>query len=368
MNWIRLITVLAISSFAAAGPIYTLADLGTLGGTSTMAAGLNDLGQTVGTATTLFGYQHAFSTIGTGLVDLTLNSSATQGQATAVNNAGQIAGTQYIGGQTYATIWNDGVASTVGGAGSYAMAVNNTGEVAGVLVNNGQANAFVSSNGTVLDLGTFAGGMWSGAYGLNDSGQAAGYGMTANGNFRAFIWTPGQGYSVLGTLGGASSYAMSINASGFVAGSAQTTSGYSHAFLSNGTWLQDLGTLGGVASYGYGINDAGNAVGYSWVAGNAGTHGFLEEGGVMWDINSLLIDAPGWVVTQLFAINGSNQVVGVGILNGVEHAVLLTDPPAPDAGGSVQSFATPEPATWLCTGLGLFGLLLGFRRTRRPSR
>jgi probable HAF family extracellular repeat protein len=366
MNWIRLATLtaasaLALSVYVSAGPIYTLADLGTLGGSSTMATGINDFGQTVGTATTMFGYLHAFSSLGSGLTDLTVNSSAEQGQASGINNAGQIAGTQYFGGQAYATVWNDGVANTIGAAGSYAVAINNAGEVAGMLVNNGQGNAFVTRNGTVIDLGTFAGSSWSAAYGLNDQGQAAGYGMNANGSFRAFIWTPSQGYSTLGTFGGASSYAMSINNSGIATGSAQTSSGYAHAFLSNGTTMQDLGTLGGVASYAYGINDAGNAVGFSWTTGNAAMHGFLEQGGMMWDINSLLIDAPGWVITQLYGINSSNQVVGVGIFDGVEHAVLLTDPPAP------TDSAVPEPATWI-TGLALLALFLSLRRTRRPSR
>ena len=323
-----------------------------------MATGVNSLGQTVGTAITMYGYMHAFSSSGSGLTDLTVNSTATEGQAASINNSGAIAGTQFFGGQAYATVWNNGVAATVAGAGSYALAINDAGAVAGMLVNNGQGNAFIAQNGTVIDLGTFSGGSWSAAYGLNDAGDAAGTGMTSGGNFRAFVWTAAQGYTDLGTLGGANSYGMAINASGFIAGSSQVTSGYSHAFISNGIFMQDLGTLGGVSSYAYGINDAGNAVGYSWTSGNAATHGFLEEGGVMFDINSLLIDAPGWEITQLYAINGSNQVAGTGVLNGVEHAVLLTDPPAPDSPQIVSSVVAPEPAVWICTCAGLAAIFL----------
>ena len=44
-----------------ASPIYTLADLGTLGGSSAMAAGVNNQGQAVGTMLDPFGYMHAFS-------------------------------------------------------------------------------------------------------------------------------------------------------------------------------------------------------------------------------------------------------------------------------------------------------------------
>jgi probable HAF family extracellular repeat protein len=361
MKSIRLISILLIAvCFAAAGSIYTLTDLGTLGGPAAMAAGVNGSGQAVGTMLDPYGYMHAFSSTGP------LNSTG-ESEAAGINNRGQIAGTQFFNGQSYATVWNNGVATTMGGAGSFALAINNSGDVAGMLVNNGHGNAFVTQNGTVIDLGTLSGSSWSSAYALNDQGQAAGYGMISNGVFRGFVWTPGQGYTALGTLGGVSSYALGINSSGEAAGSSQIGNGYSHAFVANGTQMTDLGTLGGVSSYAYGINDAGYAVGYSWTAGNASTAGFLEAGGIMIDINSLLSGAPGWQVTALYAINDSNQVVGVGVLNGVEHAVLLTDPLPP---GSSPSFATPEPAVWITTigGLAvmmLFRLPLRLRGSRR---
>jgi probable HAF family extracellular repeat protein len=353
----------AIALMATAGPIYTLADLGTLGGASAMASGVNSLGQTVGSMTTAAGDTYAFITSGSSYTNLTANSSvATGGMANGINNTGQIAGTQYIGGQPYATLWTNGVATTVGGAGSYGMAIDNAGDIAGMLLNNGEGSAFVTQNGVVTPLGAFDSGSWSSAYGLNNQGKAAGYGMTSTGNFAAFTWTPGQGYSVLGTLGGTNSYAMAINDAGAIVGSAQIASGYVRATKWNGTSIQNLGTLGGVSSSAYGINDLGNVVGTSLTSNNAG-HGFLEEGGFMYDINALLIDDPGWVITDLYAINGSNQIVGTGIFDGVEHAVLLTDPPA---ASTSDTASTPEPASWILTLTGsLFALLLRLRRARR---
>jgi hypothetical protein len=80
---------------------------------------------------------------------------------------------------------------------------------------------------------------------------------------------------------------------------------------------------------------------------------------MMYDINSLLIDASGWQVTELYGINDSNQVVGVGILDGVEHALLLTDPPtAPSTEPPSAPSATPEPAAWICTFGGLAAVWL----------
>ena len=51
----------------------------------------------------------------------------------------------------------------------------------------------------------------------------------------------------------------------------------------------------------------------------------------------------------------SREILGPDAFLGVEHAVLLTDPPATD---SVTSSATPEPAAWILTISGLSMLLL----------
>jgi probable HAF family extracellular repeat protein len=365
MNWIRLILIPAAAGIATAGSLFTLTDLGNLGGTSAAGFGVNATGQTAGTATTYFGYAHAFSSNGSGMTDLTLNSTAWQGFAAGINDGGQVVGTQYIGGDSYATIWNNGAASAVGGAGSFGTSINNSGDVAGMLIQNGQGNAFVTRNGTVFNLGTFDGGIWSSAYSLNDSGAAAGYGLTSAGNFRGFIWTQSQGYVAVGTLGGGNSYALSINASGEAAGAAQTASGYLRAITSSGGIVNDLGTLGGSMSYAYAINDQGNVVGFSWTSAGE-MHGFIYMNGRMIDINDLLIGAPGWTITALYGINSSNQVVGTGIYNGVEHAVLLTDPPSPAGPETspldVTTATAPEPAAWVAMLTGLVILILLRRR------
>jgi hypothetical protein len=88
----------------------------------------------------------------------------------------------------------------------------------------------------------------------------------------------------------------------------------------------------------------------------------------MYDMNSLLIDAPGWMITTLYGINDSNQVVGIGVVNGVEHAVLLTDPPPPGVLVNTSN-PTPEPGSWgYCLLATLFGLLLRLQRSRRACR
>src|SRR5260370_5800748 len=183
MNLIRLFM---ISGVTFAGPIYNITDLGSWGGGSAQALGLSSTGQAVGAATTIFDYTHAFSSSGSGITDLT---PANEGIASGVNGAGQIVGTQFVGGQPFATTWTNGTAQVFGGAGSYGLAINEAGQMAGM---DGQGHAFRTMNGAVQDLGPLAGGAWSSAYAINNAGQIAGYGDGAGG-FRAFTWAPGPG-------------------------------------------------------------------------------------------------------------------------------------------------------------------------------
>ena len=355
MKTIFSIAMLLGTGIAMAGPIYTIADLGTLGGDSAQAFGLNSTGQAVGAASNTSGYTHAVSWPGSGLTDLTVGTSASEGMAAAVNGAGQIAGTQFTHGSASATVWTNGVAESIAGAGSYGMAINEGSQIAGMLTTpTGQGDAFVTVNGSVQDLGTLPGGTWSAAYGINNSGDVAGYGTIRPGVFRAFVWSPETGYTVLGTFGGTDSYAMAIDDSGQVAGNAQLADGYSNAFLWSDSGLLDLGTLG-LASYAYGIDDAGEVVGDSMLA-NGDTHAFLYDGGAMLDLNSLIDPASGWVLTQAYAINASGQIAGAGLFDGVEHAVLLTDPPA----------SVPEPATWIVVATGLAAAFF-LRKWSRPA-
>ena len=363
MHLIRLLPIFAIAGFVSAGPIYSVTDLGSLGGSSAVAFGLSSNGQVVGAASTPFGFTHAFSSSGSGMSDLTAGTDASEGLALSVNSAGQIFGTEFIGGQAYATLWQNGTAQAVGAAGSYGTAINDAGQMAGM---NSQGHAFITTDGVEQDLD----GTWSAAYGINNGGQAAGYTETTAGIFRGFVWSPATGYIVLGTLGGKSSYAMAINDTGQIAGSAQLPSGYLHAFLENNGTLQDLGTLGGASSYGYGINNAGDVVGYAALS-SGDSHAFLFERGLMLDLNSLIDPSSGWVLTEAYAINGSGQIVGSGMLNGTQHAFRLDDQSGSVGDSSTGiSSSVPEPGTWIVMLTGLLGLTIRWLQLhrRQPAR
>jgi probable HAF family extracellular repeat protein len=352
MKPILFLTIWA-SHAAWATPVYKIIDLGTLGGNTSMAYAVNDAGHTVGTATTIFGNMSAMS-YG---VALDVSAGATESSAWGVNKADQISGTQYIGGQAYSTVWDNGAPRLIAGAGSYGTGINQNGDIAGMFTTpGGVGQAFVTINGMLQPLGAMAGAGWSAAYSINNSGQAAGYAQTSAG-MRAFAWSPQGGYARLATLGGANSYAMAINDSGDVAGHAQTASGYIHAALWSNGVVQDLGTLNGGDSYAYGLDSAGDEVGYS------GSHAFLYQHGVMLDLNDLIDPGTGWTLTQAYAINSQGAIAGAGVFDGVEHAYLLEPTQTVSANASLLAPAqsllvTPEPASWSLMLFSMIALLV----------
>jgi probable HAF family extracellular repeat protein len=214
---------------------------------------------------------------------------------------------------------------------------------------------------TLTDLGTL-GGTRSVGGDLNASGQVTGWAYTADGHSHAFLWD-GTTMQDLGTLpGGLISDGLAVNASGQVTGYA-TTMGSSevHAFLWDGTTLQDLGTLGGGYSWGLTINDAGQVTGYSGIG--AYDHAFLWDGTTMLDLMALIApdDPLQPFVTLSFAvdINDLGQILANGFdsRTGELHAYLVS-----------PLMSVPEPGTFALLGLGLAGLGVARRRRAASAR
>jgi probable HAF family extracellular repeat protein len=330
----------------------------------------------------------------------------------ALNDTGQIVGT--YGGA--AAILSGGSITSLGSIlpDSYGTAINNRGDVAGS--QNGQyvGSAFAWIGGAVVPVGaSLPAAMYpySNATGINDAGMVAGNASPFVGEAqRGFLYDSG-GIHLIGTFGGDWSYAAAINASGAVSGTAtlvptQTPSDPDrHAYIYQGGTMHDLGTLGGLRSEAYDINDAGLAVGWSetnvdpdnaalsrpfeyrdghlvdlgslggdWgyarALNNAGVivgasdivtdvgwgyHAFIYLDGHMVDLNTLVAGAGGWEIIDATDINDAGQILGRACRLGTCTDVRLD-----------LVSAVPEPGSWalLSAGLGM----LAWRARRRRVR
>ena len=210
---------------------------------------------------------------------------------------------------------------------------------------------------------TLGAGLNSAGYGINSSGQVVGFEDVSNGTPHAFVSSGGT-VTDLGTLGGATSVANGINDSGIIVGQADISGGSTHAFIHTGTGSlsagDDLGVLTGFDdSYGYSINSLGAAVGDLYASGSMTYNAFLYQGGMLFNLNTLVSNGTGWTLENAFGINDAGQIVGDGLINGETHAFLLTPT-------LVTATATPEPDARLVFGFG--ALMVGcavFLRRRR---
>ena len=187
---------------------------------------------------------------------------------------------------------------------------------------------------TIQDLGTL-GGTYGYAYGINDSGQTAGFATVTNDLAERAFRTTGTGQitiTSLGTLGGSYSYAYGINDSGQTVGYAATNyDATEHAFrtAANGpinTFGTDLSTLGGSYSRAYGINTFGQTVGYAALPLDSAAHAFRTTATGLISTPGADLGTLGGTYSRASGINTSGQTVGYAATSGdlEEHAFRTT--------------------------------------------
>ena len=198
-----------------------------------------------------------------------------------------------------------------------AAALNESGQATGVTA---QGHPFLYSGGKLTDLGTLSGGYTSGSD-INDHGQVAGTGESADRRPHAFLYSDGtlKDLDVLVCVGG--SEADGINNLGQVTGGAIFPDGAAHAFVYTNGRMIDIGSLGGF-SKGHDINDAGQVTGESTLDPAGGpAHAFLYSDGVMIDLGTL-----GGQMSTGYAINAHGQVTGQSYTASTHlHAFLYAD-------------------------------------------
>jgi probable HAF family extracellular repeat protein len=365
---------------------FTIRDLGVLVPSGTSGAeAINATGQAAGVASTAGGVDVAAKTSGSGnLQAIGLPPNAVSSLASSINATGQIAGT-YTDSQGVQHGFSTGmgglgvISPLTGGTFTQANGINSFGQVVGTGDSaGGYSRAFVAGSGgnptAIAPLGT---GTFNMGSGINDNGTVVGTSETSpGGREHAFIASsPANPIDLLSRNSTGNfafdTFGTAIANNGDVAGYGDVGQS-EHAFFARNTGgaLVDLGVLAGAStSIADGLNDLSQVVGQlgygTGMPGTGDSRAFLWDAARgMFDLNSLISssDQSQWVLIQATGINDSDQISGVGSLDGVLHGFILT----PIAGESIFDpvVSVPEPPALVLSMMGL-AIAAAWVRVRR---
>ena len=388
---------------AAQGPQFTIQDLGTLPSLPACnGTALSESGNVAGYCTSAAGQNllinspttHVFLYSKGAMTDLNVTSPTTA-FPTGVNDSGVV-----VGGAVKASlssesasaapfIYENGAVQSGPGQiqSALPLAVNNAGQMVAtsLQVGGGSFNFFVQSQAfldvlsgsTVTQLAAPPGGGSSAAFGINSSGVIAGAGVAQNAAVvTPLLWKNSMPQALPLLSGFPNALATSVNDSGVAAGVAfsidftkiSDANATGHGVIFSNGSVTDLGVLpGDASSMATGINNSGSVVGFSsnqppsfalQLTGLIGSpasryHAFLYSGGKMYNLTNQLVSGSGWQLSFATAINNAGQIVGTGLINGAQHAFLLTPVAAP-AIGSVVGAGFSTPAVTSISPNGLF--------------
>jgi probable HAF family extracellular repeat protein len=251
---------------------------------------------------------------------------------------------------------------TVGGNNGQASAINNSGQVAGYAENGiadstcpqGTVNFMVDlpvmwDKGIAMALPTINGDPDGVAFGINDRGQAVGYSGTCTAANYAVVWENGAAIQ-LPDLGDQGGIAFAINSHNQVVGQAVNSDGTALAAIWQNHTVAALGGLlpGDVASFATSINNRGQAVGSSFDSRGNWSHGLLWQNGMMIDLNTVFPANSNLYVVSASNINESGQIAGMAVdmsllyAGTIVHAFLAT-PVDEDQGKSVADVIRTHP-------------------------
>ena len=258
---------------------------------------------------------------------------------------------------------------TLGGNNGQASAINDHGQIAGFAENGAVDSScppntsnnrielpVLWENDKVQALPLVDGDPDGVAFWINDQGQAVGDSRDCTGAIiHAVSWKNGTA-SQLPDLGGGS-LAQGINERGQIVGTIGSADGTTqYGALWQNDILTNLGLLpgdfGGLAS---GINGKGQVVGSNFDSNFNWSHAFIWQDGVMTDLNTLLPASSNLYATMANKINERGQISGMAtVLSGPDagniHAFLAT-PVNQSMGRSVAEVARTHPKSKLPASL-----------------
>jgi probable HAF family extracellular repeat protein len=263
---------------------------------------------------------------------------------------------------------------TLGGNNGQASGINNHGQIAG-FAENGMVDSTCPSGTTNnrIDLGAFwengnskphallpvGSDVDSIAYGINAQGQAVGYSGTCTTAVHAVLWEKGTAVP-LPDLGSEDFVlAWGLNDQGQIVGeveSSDNTTQYA-VLWQNRHEITNLGTLpGDFGSLASGINNKGQVVGSTWDSNFDWSHAFIWHNGVMTDLNTLLPASSNLYATMANKINDRGQISGMATVLSGPHAgdihAFLATPVNECIGESVAEVARTHPQITLPANVG----------------
>jgi probable HAF family extracellular repeat protein len=294
-----------------------MTDLGTLGGDTSYAVGINDSGEVVG-----YSYladnvtRHAFTwTASGGMVDLGTLPGGAWSEGQKINASGEISGEALdSNGKQVPVFWSASagfvsLGENQGDSRNYGWSINDSGAITGQIYTGEVVNAiFWRLGGAVHFLPPLPGGLHMVGYDINNLNHITGNGTVSDGRWEAFIWSHARGTVGIGFVPGApTTLAHAINDNDEVTGIGYYTSSTSAFYWSRQTGIVVMQTLGGAIGAGLDINLAGAIVGWSSNASGE-THAALWSNytSVPQDLGTL----PGGSISYAYGINSSGQVVG----------------------------------------------------------